>query len=113
MTLSGTVTTDGSSAASLSPAATVPGPASAVRHAPMPESADGTVAPLPEAGPRAGLAVRTESRRQRRRQRGGRPVGPARPALLPVGRGERPVSVRSEVVWHHEAEVWRLVTQVW
>lgn len=82
--------------------ASVPCPASAVRHDPVPESAQGAVAPLPEVGARAGLSVQNESRWQRRGdpQRNGRPVGPTRPALLPVARWERAVYVRSSVIGH-------------
>ena len=116
VTVSGPVPAQETSAVYTCPAASVPMPASTVRHRPVPEPTQGSVAPLPEAGPRARLSVRTESRRrqqqQRRRGGSGRPVGPARAALLPVAREDGAVSVRS-VVWHQEAEVWRLVGHVW
>lgn len=121
MALHGSVAARRASGVSTATVPSVPVPPSTIGHGAVPEPAQRAVAPLPEAAcPRGGLAVRTESghrrRRQRKRQergrrRHGRPVGPARAALLPVARWERAVSVGS-AVRHHKAEVWRLVAHV-
>lgn len=91
--LSGPVTTGGTSGGA--PAASAPAPAAPVGHGPVPEPAQGPVAALPEAGPRARVPVEPEPRSGGL----GGPVRPARPALLPVARGER--VVRSAVVGDH------------